>query len=949
MTQHTPSHSFDYEAQRKHLSKLTRRARIHMVWERYAPIFALAAVALGLFFAASAAGLWERIGDPWRGIALITVIALIIRSIWHARIAKFPSESEAEQRVERDAGLSHRPIATLRDRPAKLSAQNKEERIWEEHIAKASLSARNAKATKLRPTLTPRDPYFLRFIVPALLVLGFMVGTTESLERLRASLVPSWQSATASKHAKFDAWIDPPDYTGRPPVYFKGKASISAPAGSEFVARVTGVKQAPRLALIEGGRTRRLTPKRLGPKSFEVRAQLSKPSKARWRIGSRAQVWEMDIGADTIPMVSFDKTPEASKRDRLTITYSASDDFGITEMFLEVTPTSLPDADPERISIDVPGTSVKDVDSKESSLSLVKHRWAGKEVKGTLIAIDGRGQEGRSETETFAIPDKIFIDPLAKAVVENRSLLLNVEGEYGPMPKPRKVRWPAFEADLPEFTIERAPKNVKRVYDLLGAITDMPDEMYRDVVIFMGLEYVHQRVAQAESTTELVGLDGELWDIALRAEFGPLGSAREEMLAAEQDLRAGIARRARKREIDTLFSRYNDSVDRYIEYLNETAETVEGGEGGGGKPRDLAEIQRLMDAIEEANRLGDTAGARRALTQLAELLENMKIQKTKGGEGEGDGESEDGLSAEAKEALEDLADLTGEQRKLEDEARRQEEAQNRQQQEQQGGGSSQGEESSEGQQDEGADSGSAPDPEQLARDQAALSEGLDKLEEGLSNPDSGINMGQAPSSDNGEEEGSGGQDGERVGSGGGSETNPNGQGGGQGETDPNAQGGGGDDVDPDAPEGTVGAGESSESENESVMALSPEDALEGARNAMKRAEDALARGDFAEAREAQQDAIDMLRSIGQAVVAQSNIPDGEEGGQSGQNGRAGSDPFGRGDDGEEGSAIGDGVDIPAETERQRARDLMEELRRRSAEQEREQEEREYLDRLLERF
>lgn len=945
MRQQASTHGFDLEAQRKYLRKLTRRARLHMVWERYAPVFALSVAVLGLFIAASAAGLWERIGDPWRGIALIATLALIIRSILHARAVTYPTKSEAEMRVERDAGLSHRPIATLRDRPANVSAQGTPEPIWDAHIAKASLSARSAKATKLRPALAPRDPYFLRFIIPALLVLALMVGTTESFERLRASLAPSWQSATASQNAKFDAWIDPPDYTGRPPVYFKGKASISAPAGSEFVARVTGVKQAPRLALIEGRRTRRLTPKRLGPQSFEVRAELSKPSKARWRIGSRAQVWSMDIGADTIPMVSFDKTPEASKRDRLTVTYSASDDFGITEMFLEVVPTSMPDAQPERISIDVPGTSVKDITSKESALSLIKHPWAGKEVLGTLIAIDGRGQEGRSATETFAIPDKIFIDPLAKAVVENRSLLLNVEGEYGPMPKPNKVRWPSYTADLPELTIERAPQNVRRVYGLLGAMTDMPDQMYRDVVIFMGLEYVHQRVAQAESVSDLVGLEAELWEIAIRAEFGPLGSAREEMMAAEQDLRAGIARRARKREIDTLFSRYNDAVDRYVEYLTDNAETVEGEGGSGGTPRDAAEIQRLMDAIEEANRLGDTAGARRALTQLAELLENMKIQKTKGGEGEGDGDSSDGLSAEAKEALEDLADLTGEQRKLEDEARRQEEAQNRQGQPQNGNDA--------GNEDSGSESGGAqgaqqqPDPEQLARDQAALSEGLDKLEDGLTNPNSGIDMGQAPSPEEGE--GAGAQEGQRPGRGGSGQSNPDAQGGSGEASNPEARPGGGGEVDPDAPEGTVGAGPSDDPSQDTIQALSAQDALEQARAAMKRAEDALERGDFAQAREAQQDAIDMLRSIGQAVVAQSNIPEGEEGGQGGQNGRAGSDPFGRGDDGEEGNSIGEGLDIPAETERQRARDLMEELRRRSAEQEREQEEREYLDRLLERF
>lgn len=920
MTQ--PVQSFDFAAQRKYLERLTRRARLHMIWEQYAPLFALAALSLGLFLAGSFSGLWERIGDPWRGLSLIAVIALFIRSAWRSRAVSFPTQRDAELRVEHDAGLTHRPIAALRDSPASVQGAA-DAAAWQAHMAQASDTARRAKPTQLRPAIAPRDPYFLRFIIPAILGLTLMLGTSESLERLRASLIPTWQSATIAQNAKFDAWVDPPDYTGRPPVYFKGTSSVSAPAGSEFVARVTGIKNAPRLALSEGGRTRRLTPTRLGPQSFEVRAVLNNPSRARWRIGSLTQTWTMDIGVDTQPMVVFDKTPEASKRDRLVVTYSASDDYGITQLFLEIVPERQLALPPERIGLEMPGAALKDVKAQEASLSLVKHRWAGQQVRGVLVAIDGSGQEGRSAFESFAIPDKIFIDPLAKAVVENRSLILNADGEYGPEPKPQDIRYPAFTSDLPEMTIERAPKNIRRVYDLLGAITDVPDALYRDVSIFMGLRYVRQRVAQAESMSDIAGLDSELWDIALRAEFGPLGNAREEMIAAEQDLRDGIARRARKREIDTLFRRYNDAVDRYVEYLTDNAETVEGGGGGegGGSPRDVAEIQRLMDAIEEANRLGDTAGARRALTQLAELLENMQIQKTKGGKGEGgEGDSDDGLSEEAKDALEGLADLTGEQRRLEDEARRQEEAQNRQNQP--GGQSGEGRQ---GQNNDGE--AQTPDAQQLARDQATLSGGLDKLEEELLDPKSGIEMDQAPEAKQGSNAGPGGG----------------------GPADPNETGPGAGEIDPDAPEGRLGQGLGEPDGTESAPAISPEDAIARARAAMKRAEDALARGDYAEARKAQREAIAMMRAIGIAVVAQGNNPNSEDGQQSGNSGQPGGDPFGRGDDGQDGGAIGDGLDMPAESDRQRARDLMEELRRRSAEQERDQEERDYLERLLDRF
>jgi len=158
-----------------------------------------------------------------------------------------------------------------------------------------------------------------------------------------------------------------------------------------------------------------------------------------------------------------------------------------------------------------------------------------------------------------------------------------------------------------------------------------------------------------------------LWSIAIRAEFGSLGTALEEMREAEANLNEGIARRAPQREIDTLFQRYDEAVERYIKQLTEEAEMVDAEGGGGGGGRNTDEIEELLKAIEEANRIGDTEGARLALKKLADLLENMKIQMAKGGQGEGGDGSPGEMSEEMKESLEDLADLLGEQRELKDE------------------------------------------------------------------------------------------------------------------------------------------------------------------------------------------------------------------------------------------------------------------------------------------
>ena len=70
--------------------------------------------------------------------------------------------------------------------------------------------------------------------------------------------------------------------------------------------------------------------------------------------------------------------------------------------------------------------------------------------------------------------------------------------------------------------------------------------------------------------------------------------------------------------------------------------------------------------------------------------------------------------------------------------------------------------------------------------------------------------------------------------------------------------------------------------------------------------------------------------------------EGREGGE-----EAGNDPLGRSDGGFDDGT--DTADIDNQDNATRSRELLEELRKRAAEQEREVEEREYIDRLLKRF
>ncbi|WP_253949161.1 TIGR02302 family protein [Mangrovicoccus sp. HB161399] len=134
---------------------------------------------------------------------------------------------------------------------------------------------------------------------------------------------------------------------------------------------------------------------------------------------------------------------------------------------------------------------------------------------------------------------------------------------------------------------------------------------------------------------------------------------------------------------------------------------------------------------------------------------------------------------------------------------------------------------------------------------------------------------------------------------------------------------------------------------------SADEALDRAGRAMEGAEQALRDNDMAGALDQQAEAMDALRDGMQAMqeeMAQNQMNgEGQPGGQQGQSAEgSGRDPLGRltGEDGNPQTSRGL---LPEETPAGRARDLQDEIRRRSTEQDRPESERDYLNRLLDRF
>ncbi len=912
------------------ITRLSYIARAQLIWERYAPVLALGlAFTLG-FLTLSFAGVWQYLGDPWRGLSLIIALGFLSRAAWNAQKLELPSQNEAMRRIEHDSGLKHRPLDVISDRPA-LNAH--EGAAWARHMTAARQSADRAERPILRAVLAPKDRYYLRFILPALLGVALLFGLGDNRERLRHAVSPVWQYGMSTKNVSFEAWIDPPAYTGRPPIYFKTNQFVDVPEGSILVTRVNGLKTVPRLKLALKGRTRYISPTQLGPRLFETRQTITKSGTAQYRLGRKTQLWGLTVIPDRVPIISVDEPPSADKRDRLVVTYSLNDDYGLEDLQLVMQRL---DGSDHPLSVTMPfSKGQRKANKSKLSIDLTKHIWAGRKVSGYLKAVDGYGHSAQSETVYFTVPDKIFVEPLAKAVMENRQLMLSaIDSDYqGPPRLTRKdvQNFPIFDQYEPRFRLTRAAPNIQKAAELLDIITDSPAGYFEDPALFIGLNFIKSQIKYADETSDITDIPEELWKVAIRAEFGTLGSALEEMREAQRALREAISRRARQREINTLFDRYNGAVDNYLEELRKKAlekpQDGESGNDGGGQGTNQDEIQALLKAIEEANKIGDVDSARRALAKLAELLENLEINLQPGGGGSGGDPQQGEISEELQDSLEELAELLGEQRELKSETERSEREAQRNQQEGQEQGQERGQQESQGEQngengqpgqsgEQSADGQrSSQSPGELRRQQQELSGRLAELQEQLQTLE------------------------EERQSQGGDEQAETGAGAGEAEDDTGAGSGGEEPGDEEA----VGGG----ADNGNV-----EENLARALNAMRQSDDALNNEAFNESLRQMEQAIEALRDAGSLLAEEAdtrNEPGEGENGQQAENGE-GDDPFGR-QDGELGNAIDSEsqVDLDNKNRQKRARELLEELRDRAAEEDRDKLEKEYLERLLKQF
>ncbi len=646
---------------------------------------------------------------------MIGVIAVFgLAAIWLAwrgcRAFAWPTVRAARDRV--DATLPGHPLAALEDGQALGAGDPGARAVWIAHRARMARVAENARAVPPDLRLASRDPYALRLAALVLLGAALVFAGGEGLRGVGAAIRPAGPSQIASGPS-FEGWAEPPAYTGRPTLYLpdvRADGPIAVPAGTRVTIRVYG-GEAENFSLAEsvsGTTTTAIasTAPGIASAEFEVRGD---GDVTLTRGGGALGHWSFAAEPDLAPVISLAQPIAMVEDGKTRIAYTARDDHGIIGAQAEIV------LDPSRadrryglavapmarpaLSVDLPMPMTGAGAEVNEALvdDFAKHPFAGLPVILTLSAEDAIGQRGDSGPIRTVLPARPFYDPIAAALIEQR----------------RDVLW--------------SPANATRVTRALRAVTANPDEDFGSPRAYLLTRVAIRELARANAgnrASEVADDVAEaLWQAATLIEDGGLMGAKARLDRARERLSEALRNDASDEEIARLMDELRDATRDYMRQMAE--EAIQRGEQQNaqnspqqGQSMSQDQIQELMKRIQELSDQGRKAEAEQLLSMLQELLDNMRMQVTQGGEGQG---------SPGQQTMQGLADALREQQGLADQSFQ--EMQRRFRENRENDGQSENGQGSPRQGNRSADGNSGePSAEELARRQEALRRLMEQME-----------------------------------------------------------------------------------------------------------------------------------------------------------------------------------------------------------------------------
>jgi uncharacterized protein (TIGR02302 family) len=908
MARRSRSNSNDQEAADAKALKARFETRVRLSWlalfaERAWEALLWPFVVVCAFLVFTLLGGWSLLPPMAHRVLLgAFLLAAIVSLLPLIRIA-MPTRAEALRRLERNANIKHRPASSYEDTlgttPPEETAQ-----LWALHRQRLARLVAKLKPSWPAPRTDREDPYALRSALFLALIASFIAAGGDVRSRLDQAFSPAASASAAL--LRLDAWVTPPVYTGMAPIVLADGSeaigqgaeafrALSVPERSQLIVR-THAPEGETVTLTvfkeDGSEAKTIEPKASAAAGLvEFNVGLMEPTTADVRIsGSTVAQWQVAMIEDAAPQIALITEPTSTPRGALRLEYSALDDYGVAgaEARFEL-------ADEEqKQAFAMP----ENEPVEEDDLAEIEPLYSPPTMKLQLPRTNAKKAEGRSTQDLTAHPWaglKVRMTLIARDQAEQVG-----ESEPYDFILPARV----FTKPLAKAVIEQRRKLVRDPGELafvaraLDALTIGDEKAIEDRVVYLNLRNSYWRLLNDDSRDAVRSVVDQLWSTALRIEEGDLPEAERELKSAQDALLQALQENATPEEIKQRIEELRQALSRYLQALAQQQQDKgnmpeQAGQQDGDQLVSEQDLDKMLKNIQDLAEAGSKEMAERMLSELNDILDRLQTGNF----------PENAQQQRAQERMKELDDVVSDQQKLLDDTF----TEKRQQRQGQGGG-----------QQEQFDVSPPGQP-----------------------MDFGPGMSMTPFFDQMPQSG---QSGARA----------QGQSGRQGD----APGGGEPQMGQQQGQQQGKLGELQQRqqalrdklqsliERMEMQGGEAPNQFEGAKEAMQEAEDAIAERNLDRATQNQSLALDRMRQ-GAEQMAQQMMQNGEM--QAGQGpGSNGRDPLGRPDRSNR-PDLGLSVQVPDEIDIQKAREVLDELRRRIGDPTRPSLELDYLERLIRSF
>ncbi len=880
-------------------------ARRVMVMEQIWPRLWLPIGIAIVFLLVSTFGLWPALSLPLHMIALALFALAALASLAPLLKIRRADRLQAIRWLEKKSGLAHRPATVLDDNLSDQAAAPTNA-LWRAHKKRAQDHVEAMKTGLPRPQTARFDRYALR--VPLMLALAATIGL--QAPRLKPGLFEafSFYKADDFNALRIDAWVTPPLYTGNPPVILVDGSRpiagenadqhplklIKVPEQSEIVIRVSGPNaQKTNLALqqpraIKGDSKPSKLPEITSKQEdgvYELRSKLTSTVLARLLLDGRA-VKSWQFA------IGKDSPPliNFTKKPHASARGSLRINYRVSDDYGVIEAKAHITKSLKRRD----RFGKQYIDTVAPSSPAPDNLIVPLGTPPTFALLLPKGKSKQGEASTYK---DLASHPWAGL---NAQMVLSARDEAGKidnsaiadfkLPERKFIKPLAQRIIAQRRTLVENPISRKAVAGILNQLTKRNVNSGNPDLnhrTYLALRSVYWRLQGANTRATIRSAVDQLWEIALTIEDGNLSKAERELRSAQDKLMDALANNASPKEIAKLIKELREALNKFLTAMAKQQNKQQQNTDQQQTPGDQKTLtsKELDQMLRDIENMAKT-GARDAAKQMLSQLREM-LENLQNGQPKASAQAQ-----KARKQLDQLGKMIMQQRRLLDETHRKSQQGRREGQRQGRQGQQQGQQ------------GQSQRP------------------------------GQRPGRQQGQGRGQGQGEGQSPG------RQPGGQAGGAGDQMQRAG----------ASELKRRQGKLLDGLNDLIDQMGsagsriPQDLMRAGSN-MGRAESQLGRQQMNGAREQQGKALSNLRK-GASELAEQMRRNGQ--GQGQQSGRGNRDPLGRAQ-GTTGPDHGDNVKVPRKIDTRRARDILEELRRRLGQSTRPPAELDYLERLIEQF